>query len=71
MLLHVFVHIFCLDVQDQAVCVCVDQLTFVGVSSFQVVVVKVVHQDLAVLENRHACLHGLVQHQLCFAHVYA
>ena len=32
---------------------------------------KVVNQDLAVLENRHACVHGLVQHQLYFAHMDA
>ena len=68
---HVFVHIFCLDVQDQAVCVCVYQLAFVVVSGFQVVVEEVIHQNLAVLEYRHACVHWLVQHELCFAYVDA
>ena len=35
------------------------------------VVEEVIHQNLAVLENSHACVHELVQHQLCFAHVDA
>ena len=57
---HVFVGVFRLDVQEQAVCVCVDQLALRPISCFQTVVEEVVHQYLAVLEDRHACVHGLV-----------
>ena len=40
-------------------------------SGFQVAVKEVIHQNLAVLENSHASVHGLVHHQLCFVHVDA
>ena len=32
---------------------------------------RIIHQYLAVLEDRHACVYELVQRQLCFAHMYA
>ena len=40
-----------------------------AVSCFQVIVEEVIHQDLAVLEDCHACVYWLVQQQLCFVHV--
>ena len=71
MFLHVFVNVICLDVKEQAVCVCVDQIALRPVSSFQVVVVEVVHQELAGIENSHSCVHWLVQNQTLFVHMDA
>ena len=40
-----------------------------AVFCFQVIVEEVIHQDLAVLKDRHACVNRLVQHQPGFVHV--
>ena len=66
-----YVCMSCLDVQEQAVRVCVDQFALFSITGFQVVVVKVVHQELAGIENSHPCVNRLVQNQTLFVHVDA
>ena len=66
---HVFVDVIRFDLQEKAVRVCVQQLVLRSVLFFQVVVEKVVHQDLAVVKDCHPCVDRLVQNQLGLGHV--
>lgn len=65
------VNVFCLDLHEPAVGVCVDQLTLLTILCFHLVVKEVVHQNLAVLQDLHAGVDWLVQEQTRFVHVDA
>ena len=66
---YVFVDVLCFNLQQQAVRVCVQEFAFFAVLLFQLVVVKVVHQDLAIVKDSHPCVDRLVKQQPAFAHV--
>ena len=61
----------CHPLQSQAEgyrCLCTKVHTL-GHNFFQLVVEKIIHQDLAVVKYCHPCVDRLVQQQLAFAHV--
>ena len=65
----VFVNVVCFDLKKKAVCVFVQELALGAVLLFQFVVEKVIHQDLAVVKDRHPGVNRFVQQQLAFVHV--
>ena len=65
----VFVDVIHFDLTQKAVRVCVKKLGPWAVLFFQLVGEKVIHQDLAVVKDRHPSVNGFVQQQLAFAHV--
>ena len=56
---HVLVDFVCLNLQQKAVCVCVDELKLEVVLPLERIVVKIVHQYFVVVENRHPGIKGL------------
>ena len=60
--LHVSVDVFSLNLEEKAVCVHVQELTPIFLSKFDMVVVEVVHQSVAKIQNTHARV--LQGHQL-------
>ena len=67
--LHVSVHVLCPDFEEQTVRVRVQQLTFIAVLHFQVVVVEVVHQRLAEVQDAHARVHWFHHLDLLLVHL--
>ena len=68
-LLHVSVHVLRLDIKEKAVRVRVKQLAPVAVLHLQVVVVKVIHQRFAEVQDVHARVHRLHQLDLFLVHL--
>ena len=66
---HVFVNVLCFDFQDEAVRVCVQQLALKAVLFFKVVIEEVVHQDLAVVQDRHPSVHRFVKKKPALSHI--
>ena len=66
---YVFVDVFHFDLKKEAVRVCVQKLAPGTVFFFQLVVEKIVHQDLAVVKHIHTGVDRFVQKQLAFTHV--
>ena len=65
----VFVNVVRYDLKQKAVGVYVQELALGAVLLFQIVVEKVINQDLAVVEDRHPGVNRFVQQQLAFVHV--
>ena len=65
----VFVDVVRFDLKQAAISVCVQELALGAVLFSQLVVEKVVHQDLAVVKDRHPGVDRFVQNQLAFVHV--
>ena len=59
---HVLVHILCLDLEEKAVSVRVEELTVPSVLRFELVVIEVVHQVLGEIQNSHAHIHRAIEH---------
>ena len=66
---HVLVEFVCLNLQQKAVCVCVDELKLEVVLPLERIVVKIVHQYFVVVENRHPGVKGLVLFHTFLVHV--
>ena len=67
---YVFVNVS-VSISMSRLSVSVDQLALLTISCFYLVVEKVVHQNLAVLQDHHARVDRLVQKQPYFVHVDA
>ena len=65
----VLVDVFRLNLQQKAVCVRVQELTPWAVVFLELVVVKIIHEDLAHIKYRHPDVDRLVKNQLAFVHV--
>ena len=64
----VFVDIIRFNLKKKAVGVCVQKFALWAIFFFQLVVEKIVHEDLAVVKDRHTGVDRFVQNQLAFAH---
>ena len=59
---HVLEHILCLDLEEKAVSVRVEELTALSVLRFELVVIEIVHQVLGEIQNVHAHIHRAIEH---------
>ena len=66
---HVLVDFVCLNLQQKAVCVCVDELKLEVVLPLELIVVKIVHQYFVVVENRHPSIKGLLLFHTFLVHI--
>ena len=66
---HVLVDFVCLNLQQKAVCVCVDELKLETILPLELTVVKIVHQYFVVVENRHPGINGLLLFHTFLVHV--
>ena len=71
MLGHVLVDVLRLDLEEEAVCVGIEQITPVPVLGLHLVVVEVIHQMLREVEDAHSHIHRMVEHQAALMHVDA
>ena len=71
MLGHVLVDVLRLDLEEEAVCVGIEQITPVPVLGLHLVVVEVIHQMLKEVEDAHSHIYGMVEHQAALIHVDA
>ena len=63
MLGHILVHSLRLDLKEQAVSVCVEELTALTISHLELAVIEVIHQVLEEVKNAHPHIHRLVEDQ--------
>ena len=68
-LFDVFVDIIRFDFKQKAICFCVQELAPLAILLFEMVVEKVVYQDLAVVKDSYPRVDRLVEQQPAFAHV--
>ena len=54
MLGHVLVHILGLDLEEQRVCICTEELTALSIQRLHLIVIEVIHQMLRELEDAQA-----------------
>ena len=63
MLGHILVHTLRLDIKEQAVSVCVEELTALTISHLELAVIEVVHQVLGEVKDAHPHIHSSVEEQ--------
>ena len=71
MLGHVLVDVLRLDLEEEAVCIGIEQITPISVLALHLVVVEVIHQMLLEVQDTHSHIDGPVEHQAVLMHVDA
>ena len=69
MLGHILVHILRLDLKEQTVSVCVEELTALTISHLELAVIEVAHQVLGEVKDAHPHIHRSIEDQTALVHL--